>query len=465
MGSKQTFAYFLPRSVVQISGLRRETIDELTSGQETIELEAAVECVEQADPDWPLRIAMDRTFFRDQEGSLGFTVDRRLSSLSAASTGTASKLASGAFRFVTSTIAAAVPLVTGTGAAFDDESEPDTIDPEQQYADECKAAAKDRADLHEAIVATRSAIVQATRDAATGKDTSKQLRTLLHAMEVLQELQAKADLHFAAWRATKKKTRTQDLMFEVPILSLPKTREIADKLGQLDAKLLGPCWEPFKRLGVLVSVETAAQTPTDGPKPGATSAGFYFRSPRVVWLSLYKRSEESEPPQLVERRKQLVYDASCPTEFVSCESGTWNKRTVTAQFDTGSALSKISIASQGGATAIGEALADAVDQAKKGLADAEAVNKSLDTIRDHDIDRQLTLLEKRKQIVEAELARDAAAADLTSLRELAQLNHKKELLTARDEVAALEKPLAAERAPTNGADAASAIRIVVSLES
>jgi hypothetical protein len=420
MGTRQSFEYFLPRTVVRFSGRRTETVDQLAR-EPVVALEAAVECVEQADPEWPLRIVIDDgTFFRDRGGSIGFTADRRLTSLSATSTGTAGGLTSGAIRFVTSTVAAIAASFVGRGATTM------TVprDPvEDQYEMDCPQAAGDRAEIRTAVVANRQAIVLAATGAAQATNAVA-LRRLRAAQKVLTDLQATAETHFAAWRESKKTVHTQDLAFEVPILSLPKAEEVDANLDALTEEMLGDCWAPFDRLGVFAAVESIPREPADSPDPGATSSGFYFRSPRQVWLSIYERPAGDSRTRLVERRRQLVHDASCATEHVSCDSG-------------------------------------AVDQVVKGLADVESVTKSLDTLSGRGVDRRIAELDKRRKLLAAQVAADAAAADTTKLAELARLGHEKELLTARKDVAALTSPPVA----TIGSDTASAKRMVITLES
>lgn len=464
MGNPQSFEYFLPRTVVRFAGRRTETVDELAE-EPAIELAGAVECVEQADPDCPLRITVDGTFFRDREGSIAFTSDRRLTSLSSTSTGTAGKLTAGVIRFVTSAvgaIAAARPLVTGQSATGFGGAATDPV--ADQYALDCPEAAADRKEIRTAVVTVRKALVRAATDAPQAGDHAKALRELQSAMKVLTDLAAKAEQHFAVWRESKKTVHTQDLAYEVPILLLPKADEVAANLDELTPELLGDCWEPFEQLGVFAAVSSDPHETPDAPDAGTTSSGFYFRSPRAVWLSVYERPAGTDEVRLVERRRQLVFDASCATEFVSCDSGAWRKKSVSVELDAGSALSRITTSAQGGAGAVGDALSGVVDQAVKGLADAEVITKSLDTLRDHDIDRRIAQLEKRRKLVEAEVAADADATDTAKLREIARLDHEKELLTARKDVAALTRP-SAESQSANGSDATSAKRIVISLES
>jgi hypothetical protein len=337
------------------------------------------------------------------------------------------------------------------------------VDPEVEYAKECEAAAKNRQDLRAAVVSVRSAIVETA--SAAGDDSAQRLRALTHTMTVLADLQDEAEAHFAAWRAGKKKASMQDLEFEVPILQQPKAADIEGRLGNLDETVLGPCWEPFQQLGVFTAVESVGHNaPAAEDAVVETRPGFYFRTPRFVWLSTYQRTGKDKTARLVERRRQLVYDAKCGIEYVSCHSGTWSQRTVNAELDGGSGLSRISTAGQGGATSAGTALSDAVAQAVQGLADAETITKSIDAVQDRRIDRQLTLVEKRTKLLEAEVAADADAADRTKLRELARLKHEKELLTARKDVAELRDP-PGETVSANGTGATSAKRIVVSLES
>lgn len=462
MGFRQSFEYFLPRTVVRFSGRRTETLDELAE-EPSVDLEGAIECVEQADPEFPLRIILDGTFFHDREGSIAFSSDRRLTSLSATSTGTAGKLAAGAIRFVTSAVAAVAAVrapVTGSSAASVDDSQ----DPvEVQYEEDCPEAAADRTEIRRSVVSLRKAIVRAAAEAPQAGDHAKALRELQAAMRVLTDLQAKAELHFTAWRESKKSVRTQDLAFEVPISSLPSVNVVNDNLGALTPELLKDCWEPFQQLGVFAAVERVPHRTPEAPDAGSTWSGFHFRSPRSVWLSIYEQSAGSAEVRRVERRKQLMYDATCATEYVSCNSGAWNKKSVSVELDGGSGLSKVTTSTQGGAGAVGDALAGAVDQVVKGLADAVAITKSLDTVRDRDIDRRIAQLEKRKKFAEAEVAADAAAADTAKLREIARLNHEKELLTARKDLAALTRS-ATDAQSANGSDATSAKRIVISLE-
>jgi hypothetical protein len=438
MGTRQSFEYFLPRTVVRFSGRRTETVDELAQGP-VISLEAAVECVERADPEWPLRIALDGTFLRDREGSIGFTADRRLTSLSATTTGAAGRLASGAIRFVTSTVAATAAALPSFAGRVATNITPPSDPVEDQYATDCPQASVDRAEIRAAVVANRQAIVLAATGAAQAGNAVA-MRRLVAASKVLTELQDKAAAHFAAWRESKKSVHTQDLAFEVPILALPGAEEVNAGLDALTEELLGDCWEPFDKLGVFAAVESDPREPTDSPAPGVTSPGFYFRSPRTVWLSIYERPAGATDVRLVERRRQLVYDASCATEYVSCDTGAWSKKSVSAELDAGSALSRITTSSQGGAGAAGDALAGAVDQVVKGLTDAETITRSLDTLRDRGVDRRIAELEKRRKLLAAQVAADADAADIATLREIARLDHEQELLTARKEVAALTEP-------------------------
>jgi hypothetical protein len=118
--------------------------------------------------------------------------------------------------------------------------------PEDAYATECAEAAKNRQDLREAVVAVRAAIIETAK--AFGVDSAKRLRDLTHTMQVLTGLQAEADAHFAAWRASKK-TTTRALELEVPILELPRAGDVDARLDNLDETLLGPCWKPFRELG------------------------------------------------------------------------------------------------------------------------------------------------------------------------------------------------------------------------
>lgn len=461
MGKPQSFEYFLPRTVVRIAGRRTETADELAA-EPAVELAGAVECVEQADPDCPLWITVDGTFFRDREGSIAFTSDRRLTSLSTTSTGTAGRFTAGAIRFVTSAVAAvaaARPSFAGRAATVFEGDKKDPV--EEQYAEDCPQAAADRTEIRAAVVTVRKALVRAATDTPQAGDHAKALREVQSAMKLLTDLQDKAEQHFAAWRESKKTVHTQDLAYEVPILSLPKTHEVEANLGDLKPELLDDCWEPFERLGVFVAVASDPHETPDAPDAGTTSTGFYFRSPRAVWLSVYERPAGSAEVRLVERRRQLVFDASCDTGFVSCDSGAWRKKSVSIELDAGSAVARITTSAEGGAGAAGDALAGVVDQAVKGLADAEAITKSLDTVRDRDIDRRIAQLEKRRKLVEAEVAADVDAADAGKLREIARLDHEKALLTARKDVAALTTP---EPQSANGSGATSAKRIVISLE-
>lgn len=457
MGFQQSFEYFLPRTVVRFAGLRTETVDELADGDPAIELEASVEFLEQADPETPLRIAMDGTFFRDREGSLGFTDDRRLTSLSATSTGTAGKLVAGAVRFVTSSVAA-IAAFRSLDAHGDAEKDP----VEEKYEKECEQAAAHRNEIRAAVVATRQAILRAAANAPRDGN-AEAMRDLLAAMKVLIDLQTTAEAHFAAWRESKKTVHLQNLAFEVPVHSLPEADAVNAKLDDLSPNLLGPCWAPFQQLGVFAAVEGFPDRKPDRPAAGEMRPGFSFRAPRTEWLAIYERPAGAHEVRLVERRRQLVYDAYCETEYVSCDSGAWSERSVSAELDAGSALSKITTSVQGGAGVVADAMNGVVDQVKQGLADAEAITKSLDTMRDRGTDRRIAQLEKRKKLLEAQVAADADAADASKLREIARLDHEKELLTARKDVAALTTP-AAPTQSTNGSDATSARRIVVSLE-
>lgn len=446
MGFRQSFEYFLPRTVVRFSGRRTETVDALAD-QHAVELEGAVECVEQADPEWPLRISVDGTFFRDREGSIAFTGDRRLMSLSATSTGTASALTTGAVRFVTSAVAAVASIRSLDAEDGDGQGDP----VEAQYTSDCPEAAANRTEIRAAVVANRQALVRAAVRADEPGDHIRALRQLRTAMTVLTDLQTTAEQHFAAWRASKKTTHTQDLAYEVPVLSLPSADAVDAALDDLTPELLGACWEPFQRLGVLAAVTHAPHRTPDAPDAGTTSNGFHYRTPRRVWLSVYEQAAGTSEVRLVERRGLLVYDATCATEYVSCDSGAWHKKTVAVELDAGSGLSRITTSAQGGAGAVGAALSGAADDVVKGLADAQTITTGVDTIRDRAVDRRIAQLDRRTKLAEAEVAADTAAADTAKLREIARLSHEKELLTARKEVAAL-------------AGDAGAKRVVISLE-
>jgi hypothetical protein len=475
--------YHLARSCVRISGTRTVTTDGSVSPPVTTEAaEASIDVVTEADPVFAFGIQYDGGWVKDVSLDLAFTDDLRITSSGATSKGRAGDAVKGTLAFVTSLAATAASLSRGVAIRGVTEAEavtkkerkqaPAPKTAEECYADERPAASAGRADTAKAVATVRAALV--ANDAAlatvTGaakiKEAVARSRALGDALARLEAQYAAMESRFQAWRTAKQSKEESELTFVVPVAELPKAEAVDAVLAAPPADVLGPCFGAYEDLHTVVAVTDVAGHKDErdiDPNVHSFFQGVFYRKPRVVELSVYGREPGKPALRLTQRTRHVVVDDRCERRFVKFDKSAWGDRAVTLTFGDLGQLTKVSSSSTGDAAAVAQTLADLPASVKDALSQGSAIAGELDTIRNAGIDRELARLKKESELLNQRIANDVEGADTAALRELAELQHRKDLLTARKDVAGLEPgptPAPAPAAPTT----ASGRTIVITID-
>ena len=426
---KETEVYYrLARSVVTITGQVTHDFDPTTSAARTAAT-SDIEIGVGADPrlDWRCRLPLGRDFMRDKTFDLAFASDGRLTSSSATVSGVGASLIEAGVRVA--------GFVAATGMAALAKTVPPAPPPPPKPRTFEDALEQDNADLFNrrnayrtAITNLQDALARNAQSVAANPATPGLLAEGRALQGTLERLRLEAEHVVAqvdAWLHTRFPSVSETHEFAIGTDDL-KEIPAADATIQVDINDLSPTMQQAAAtLGVVVfrvaDVEEAAASFTS--EDLQQDVGVWFRVARPTHLAIYDRELGDDGP-FTRRRvtPEWVVDSYSRLGYLGFESGVFDKQTDSVEFGDAGTLSKLGSSDESAGRQLSAALAAAPGQLKESFDQAVAVVDSYGKLRAAGAERQLADIDRRRKILEAEIAEKGVLATKAQRAELERLD-------------------------------------------
>jgi hypothetical protein len=440
---KQTEVYYrLARSMVTISGTVTHDFDPKTSKpRSSATSDIAIGPQADAREDWRFRLPMGKEFMKSKDFELAFTPDGRLTSSSATVSGAGAKLIEAGVRVAGFLGATALALAKTPPPAGGPPAE--TFD--ETLAHDNQSLFDRREAYRRAITELQDALVRNAESVATDPSVPGRLAqggAVFGTLERLRLEAAEIEAQVDALKHTRFPTVSEPHEFRVGTDALPRlaTAEPAHAFAISD---LPPALrQAATTLGVVVArvgdaTEAQANFTDEDRK---NDEGIWYRIARPTSLAIYDRQPgEDGPFTLRSVTPEWVIDDLSLLGYVGFNSGIFDKQTGTVDFDDTGALSKIGVSSESAAGQLSAALAAAPGQLKESFDQAVAVVDSYGKLRAAGAERQLADIDRRRKILEADIAEKGVLATKAQRAELEQLDVEVKLAEDRKKLA-IEPP-------------------------
>jgi hypothetical protein len=456
----QHIDYRLWLSVIRITGTSTEFVDPYVDVGDP-ETTASVSIEHVADPGVAYGIDVGSEAFAGGSFELALSDDGRLVGADHSSQGAGARVVGATAKLVGTVVGAAVTTLRWGGSLASDDAastpEPTAPDPEAAYAAACPEAASSRSNLRRAVSDLRSRLTALAVELATPSEPgSKMDRRYWALARVLTDQERQltdANAHYEAWRASQRTERSRSYDHVVSLEEVPDDEAVARQLGSLTEEVLGAMWQPFEHLNVFVTKSSSGELPHLPSIPDSEDEayrGFFYRRPRPVTIRRYERATASGPVVNVAREQHLIVDSTCEKRFLSFSSSAWADRNLSATIGVYGSPLTLKSSKTSTAGAIADALSGVPAAVNDGLAEAAKATEQLETAWNRRASSELARLEQRKKLADARAAADNAGLDIASLREIADLERRKNELEIRKAITELEHP-----PPAAGASATS----------
>jgi hypothetical protein len=439
---KRTEVYYrLARSIVRITGQVTTDFDPKTSEEResaTCDIEVGVE----ADPrlDWRCRLPMGSKFMKDKQFELSFTADGRLKSSSATVSGAGAAIIEAGVRVVgflgaTALAAVAKQKPSEKARTFDQVLEVEQDDLFRRR----EAYRKAITGLQDELAANAERV--AASPGAVGLLTEG--RVVQGTLERVRSEAAQVEAQVDAWRHSRFPSSTEEHEFTVGTDALPQlssaTPEAEFDIGELAPGLRSAATQ----LGVVVArvVEVEEDALNFTPEDLVDESGIWFRTARPTNLAVYEREPGGTGAfKLRSVTPAWVVDSDSRLGFLRFDSGIFDKQTGALGFGDTGALTSLSSTDESPAKQLSAALAAAPGQIQESIQQAVAVSEGLAKLRAAGAEKRLADIERRRKLLEAEIAEKGVLATRAQREKLEELK-------VRAEVAEAEKKLAPEPPP------------------
>jgi hypothetical protein len=433
--------YHLPRTRVRITGTATEKVV-LSRAEPERRFEREVALETTADPAGFFAVALGKSKLSDDTFSLELTEDGRLVSTEATSTGRLGDVVRNVFSFVTSVVGIAAGLLSPVKIAKL-EGEP----PAPSYEAVFPERAKRRRRVEGALEEVRSKVVDleeslvGVADADERKKVLEHVRDLEAASTVLLEEARRLDVHFQAWKASVEQETTNELVFTLDPSDLPLTGAVESWPSPPTKEQLGKLGPVYDGLRMVLARRDVLPLPREGvaEDPGTAADGFFFRQPRPVELSLYVVAEDRLV--LMSRKVELVMDEECRLCFVEYGKTRWSETSAEAAFWPGGSLKTLKNSRASEAAAATGALKELPADAKAALEQANQVLDERQKLDLQGLEHRIAELEKRKSLVEKEIALGGVVDTRQSQEEITRLKAEIDLLKSRKDLGVAEREL------------------------
>lgn len=505
MGHDDAIRYRLPTSVIEFSGTVTRTHDSLLRRDDHDAVAKAVLASYGEEAQQTAKI--DSGWLRDTAVALELTEDGRLISSAVESSGQLGKvvLAAASTGGLLAGLALGLPpgvLIAAAGAVagrvhldFVDEETKRRL--EQSTAltdDEAKIAeAYDKLYPHLRPLSGRYAGVvlelklkqqAATAEIAEADNAADRasalwkLRTLSHALKSAEVELDRLREHFKTWRATTITTTSEEREVLVPLDSLRKSGVTLQGSkphfpGNLNehSRKLKDVWDT---LGLYVELPDVDPKAPPATIEAAGDNEILYREPRQERINIYKKDEEGKVV-LIESKQHLVMDELSVVRKIKLHKSLWAKRASTLKFSADGALTGYASTAAAAGAAFAETVQGVPASIAASLEQSKKIYDQVDGLRNRTLDQKLARIKKEVELKQQEILKDdllatsSQHAELERLKqqaaileqskliagygppsadavELATLTKKVELLSAKYELAVVERAIASEAA-------------------
>ncbi len=444
---KQTEVYYrLARSVVRITGSITHDFDPKTSkarASATSDVEVDVE----AEPrlDWRCKLPMGSRFMRDKQFELTFTNDGRLSSSKATVTGAGSAVLEAGIRIATFVGTSLFRMDIGLRRSDSTQEEDCTF--EQVLAGENEGLHDRRQAYRDAIVELQTALAKGAASTASEPTVAnfRDIRLLEGVLEYTRAEAEKVEAEYDAWVTQRFPTRTEEHVFKVGSDDLPYFPLATPTKSFTVNDLAEPLRSTATQLGVVVARfdEVEEDKLNWTPEGLEDETGIWFRTARPTNLAIYERELASKGEfRLRSVTPSWVVDSKSQLGFLRFDSGIFDKQTGAIGFGDSGALTTLSSTDESPARQLSTAFAAAPGQIKEALEQAASVSESVAKLRARGAERRLADLERRRKLLEAEIAEKGVLATRQQREELERLRVQAEIADARKKLQPEPEPSA-----------------------
>ncbi len=441
----ERISYRLPLSVVKITGVVTSGVrpeDSLDFAEATSDVKLAVEADPR--PEWQRHISVEKSFGADKEFELELTADGRLTSSSGTSAGAGSAMIEAGIRigtFVGAQLVAALasPAPTASLRVSEDRQRKGTSFEETLKSEQLDLHTRREA-YRSAIVALQSKIAAYGTRVATDPTASGALlegTVLRTTLDRVRTEAAAVEAEVDAWRRSRFPTSSKDYAFQLGTDELPKLTVAKETAPFTLGDLAPPLREAAERLGVVVARVDEPAEPAEVELPEESEDdGIRYRVPCRTSLAVYERPlGETTEFKLRSVTPAWVLDRKSQLGFLNFDSWLFSKNTSKLEFGDTGAPSKVTVDRESAARQLSTALAAAPGQIKESVDQASAVTEGIAKLRAGGAERRLADLERRKKLVDAEIAEKGALATRAQREELERLNLQIEVADAQSKLA------------------------------
>lgn len=418
----RTISYRLPRAELVVSGTVRRSRDTLLEDETTL-AEQPTALVSRA---FVLRhvasvdeyaVALPHGWLRTFKGSFSYTLDRRLVSAMAESTGQAGTILTAAATVAGTALGAGVALST-----------PETEDPvEGKYQENNQEAGARRQRLATLLNEVQEAQLTVAEEVLADPTDQGALRARWDLLQqVRQSLESDLnvlDTHFAAWRAGTIETVDESFEFTVPLTELKGTAGELGEACNTDSpeapKTLPDLWRQY---GVGVTAAWGAGRTNNLVPVTAKTSQIATRLPDLVTLSIVEH--QHGVPVITASSRHLVIDDRSKVEYFPLEKSLFGRRSLALTFNDDGIVTGIAVE---GAANLAEA-ASAVGQlptaVASGLGSLNTTVSGLTTARRAAQEAELAQVKQQVELEQQRLTKaglQATAADAARLQRLQQV--------------------------------------------
>ncbi|HET9689963.1 MAG TPA: hypothetical protein VFP61_02340 [Acidimicrobiales bacterium] len=367
--------YFLTTTAVQFSGTVTATVTAdagAHAGLPTVRRDGTAAVLLRADAIGPVELDLERTGLADSDASLSFTPDGRLTSASAATTGTGSAVIAAVSTLVG--VGAEVAKDVGGGRLMEVARTTKGTRHREHHPEAVEQLAEVKSSQAKAVDAL---IGLAARLDAPATGDGDELDRIDKALTLLAAQRARLEAEAAAATTVTTASRT----FVLDARQLPTEAELLAGLEQSGRQAAAEVWS---ELGISATLErpVAGDPPVDrsgvAPFQAGAATRLWYRRPRRSTLSVWRQVPDDPTPQLVTSYDLDVFDEHCEHVGLPFSHGrVFGSETISVTLAADGTLATLGEKVTGGVSEVAGALAGIAGGIGGGIKDASGVITAL----------------------------------------------------------------------------------------